>query len=241
MATARTGPTRQLSYSFDGIYLPREVSGYLLATMPAERRPPTSQRILRWIRAGLIAPGLTTAPGREVVINFADLISCQAITLLREAGLSLTEIRRAEGYFGNLYRLARPFAYRQFWYSSQDVMGRWENLLISGNRGGQIAWDFLRQWLTPLPMHLEFSEATGGANCWRPADSVSLRPNVQFGQPCLDGTRIPTSAIWSYANAGDSLAFIAESYGLDVAEVEQAVAWEERVRTALDTQAAIPA
>ena len=93
---------------------------------------------------GSLAVGNRTAlsadPGdigaQRAAINFADLVSCQAITLLREAGLSLAEIRRAEAYFGNLYRLPRPFAYRQFWSSSQDVVGRWEHLLISGNRGG---------------------------------------------------------------------------------------------------------
>lgn len=241
MVTARSQPANLARYQFDGIYVPREVSGYLLATLPTEQRPPTTRRIMRWIRSGLVAPGRSNTPGREVTIDFEGLVTCQAVTLLREAGISLADIRRAEQYFSKRYSIVRPFSHRRFWHSGRDVLGRWEGLLISGSPGGQIAWEFLRQWLTPLPLHLEFSGTTDRADCWRPTEGVSLKPDIQFGQPCLDGTRIPTGAIWGYVNAGDSPEFIAQAYRLGVIEVERAVRWEERVRAALDASAAVPA
>src|SRR5947208_12007996 len=102
-------------YEFDGMYSPTEVSSYLLVTLPAQMGPPTSRRIFRWIRAGLVAPGRREQAGRDLVINFDDLVTCQAITILRAAGFSLEGIRRTEAFFSREYRLAKPFADRRFW------------------------------------------------------------------------------------------------------------------------------
>ena len=229
-----------IAAGYEGVYLPLEVSGYLLATMPAERRPPTSQRIFRWIRRGLVAPHQRQAPGRRITLSFADLVTCQAITFFREAGLSLEAIRRAEQFFVGLYGIKKPFAHRQFWYSPNDLFGRLRDHVISGTRGGQIGWDFLAEGLRTWPNELRFAESDLRAIAWRPDPRISLEPDVQFGQPCLAGTRIPTSALWSYAAAGDSYEAIARAYQIEVKDVEQAVNWESRVRAALDAQKPIP-
>lgn len=232
---------RPATDTYEGIYLPIEVSGYLLATMPAEQRPPTSQRIFRWIRHGLVPPEVKDVPGRKITITFADLVTCQAVALFREAGLSLAAIRQAEQFFAGLYSLEKPFAYQQFWYSPRDIFGRMQGTLISGTRSGQIAWDFLRDGLQSWPNALQFSPQTKRATAWFPAEGISLEPDVEFGQPCLAGTRIPTGALWSYAIAGTPIGSIARSYGIEVKQVEQAVAWEKRVRAKLDSPAEVPA
>lgn len=218
-----------MDYAYDGIYLPTEVSRYLVATMPATKRPPTSRRILRWIRAGLVAPERREAPGRVIVVNFGDLVTCQAITLLREAGISLRSIRKAEHYFSRLYGLAKPFAHREFWYSRPDIFGQLDGQLISGTTAGQFAFAFLQRWLEPVRKELTFAPETGSPIQWQPAEGISLRPTVQFGRPCIEGTRIPTGTIWSYVQGGDAPAFIAESFGIAVADVERAVAWERKL------------
>jgi uncharacterized protein (DUF433 family) len=241
MVTLRSAAARVLEYQFDGIYAPTEVAGYLLATMPVEQHPPTSRRIMRWIRYGLVATERRTAPGRDLVVNFEDLVTCQAITLLREAGFGLADILTTEHYFGREYGVPKPFAHRRFWYSGRDIFGRIDRWLVSGTKGGHIAWDFLDEWLTPPRVELGFSEETHRAAWWRPTLGVLLKPNVQFGQPCVEGTRIRTSSIWGYVNAGDSPAYLAEAYQVEVAAIERAVAWEERVRSALDSTAALPA
>lgn len=227
--------------AYVGIYLPSEVSSYLLATLPTRQHPPTSRSIMRWIRSGLVAPERGGATGRKTVIDFEDLVTCQAIALLREAGLSLQEIRTAERYFGNRYRTAKPFARHRFWVSGTDLLGRVDGLLVLGSRGGQIALDLLVTWLNPLKVGLGFSEQTDRVERWLPMPRIRLQPNVQFGQPCVDGTRIPTGAIWGYVRAGDPARFVAESYGLTLDDVERAVEWEERRRTALAASATIRA
>lgn len=216
-----------------GIYAPADVASYLLATMPAERHPPTSRRIIRWVRSGLVAPEQRAIPGRELVVDFEDLITCQAITLFREAGFSLTEVRVAEQFFAGEYGTTKPFAHHDFWYAKPDIVGRIDGRLVSGTRGGQILMELLESWLEPLNARLGFSEATGLSDCWQPVERVTLRPTVQFGQPCIEGTRIPTGAIQSHVIAGDSPELVARFFGVGLADVERAVAWEDRRRAAL--------
>ncbi len=219
---------------YAGIYLLTEAASYLLAGLPHTRRRPTSRRIHWWIKTGLIAPHLGEMHGRERVIDFADLISCQAITSFQAKGIPLQRIRKAEQYFRDLYDVDKPFAHRAFWYCPPDIFTKLDDgIIVAGTRGGQLALSILEEWLTHLRVGIAFSDKDqyGKAMIWYPQPGISLRPNVQFGQPCIRGTRIPTSAIWSYVNAGDPSSYIASAYDLKVEEVEQAVAWENRLRS----------
>ena len=227
MATISVTPA-----AYAGIYLPTEAASYLRATFQQSQRPPTSRRIHSWITSGLLARHLADVRGRERVIDFADLISCQAIASFRAAGISLQKIRKAEQYFRTLYRVDKPFARRSFWYSSRDIFAKLGEVLVAGTRGGQLALGILDDWVAPLRVNIVFvsEDDLAAANEWKPAPQISLRPNVQFGQPCLAGTRIPTQSLWSYVTAGDPVEYVAKAYHLKVADVEQAVAWETQLR-----------
>jgi uncharacterized protein (DUF433 family) len=238
--TFEVQPDRQ-SHLYDGIYTSQEVSSYLLATMPAKQRPPTSRRIVGWIRHGLVATRWKHAPGREVVLTFEDLVTCQAITLLQEAGFGPATIREVERALATRSGTRNLFAHRDFWHSDPGTFGRAHGQRVLSADGERVAREFITTWLKRLSERLDFSEATGRAASWHPADRISLRPSVQFGQPCIDGTRIPAGTIWSYVHAGDSPQFIAASFGLRIEDVERAVEWEERRRAALEAPTAVPA
>jgi uncharacterized protein (DUF433 family) len=241
MVSVRRTDVEPITEQYAGIYSLSEVASYLLVTMPAEQHPPTRRRILRWIRHGLVAPERHSQSGRDVVLDFGDLVTCQAITILGEAGFGLSDIVEAERYFAERLGIARPFAHRTFWHSGRDGSWQLRGRLVSDNKAGQIAGEFLARWLTAQTLHLGFAEGSGKADSWRPVERISLKPAIQFGQPCIDGTRIPTSSIWSYIRAGDPPPFIADAYGVDIADVEQAVRWEEWRRAELDASAAVPA
>ena len=227
MATISVTPA-----AYAGIYLPTEAASYLRATFRQSQRPPTSRRIHSWITSRLIARHLARVSGRERVIDFADLISCQAIASFRAANISLQKIRKAEKYFRKLYRVDKPFARRAFWYSRRDIFAKLENVMVAGTRAGQLTLGGLSDWVDHLRVNISFAgeDDLAQANEWKPAPQISLRPNVQFGQPCLAGTRIPTWSLWSYVTAGDSVEYVAKAYHLKVADVEQAVEWENRLR-----------
>lgn len=234
----------RVSYHYDGIYLPSEVASFLLVSMRlARRRPPSSRRILGWIRSGLVARDKRETSGKTLTINFEDLVTCQAITLLHEAGFSIQAIRRIEEYFSDLYGVPKPFAHAEFWHAHPHVYGRFHGQFITraGPQTGQYALSFVERWIIPLRARLTFAKSTGTTTCWRPRNRITLRPDTQFGQPCIEGTRIPTGAIWGYVKGGDPIWYVAESFGLEAADVRRAFNWEEWRRAKLSAKAKIPA
>jgi len=58
---------------------------------------------------------------------------------------------------------------------------------------------------------------------------VSIDPKVQFGKPCIAGTGVPTAIIAERYKAGDSIALLAQDYGREEQEIEEAVRYESRI------------
>ncbi len=221
--------------AYDGVYLPQEISSYLLVSLPARCHPPTSRRVLGWIRSGLVAPERKAIPGHNLVMNFDDLVTCQAITLLHEAGFTIQAIRRAESIFADLYKTPKPLTRYEVWHSIPHIFARYEGQLMSGTAPWQYALSFMERWVNPLRAKLVFSGRSGRPICWRPRSRVTLRPDTQFGQPCIEETRIPTSTLWSYVKGGDSIAYVARCFKVEPADVKIAYHWEERRRSKLHT------
>jgi uncharacterized protein (DUF433 family) len=55
---------------------------------------------------------------------------------------------------------------------------------------------------------------------------VVIDPRVQFGRPCLAGTGVPTAVVIQRFNAGEELSSLADDYGRDVKEFEEAIRYE---------------
>ena len=62
-------------------------------------------------------------------------------------------------------------------------------------------------------------------------NGVWLEPGIQFGAPCLKGTRILTRTISGMLEAGDSVKWLMKSFGLSLAEVDAARDWESRLQS----------
>jgi uncharacterized protein (DUF433 family) len=67
------------------------------------------------------------------------------------------------------------------------------------------------------------------ASAWRPAgaaeaSTVRIEPDVRFGRPAVGG--ISTEVLWEHAEAGATPAEIAETFGLGMADVGWALAYE---------------
>ena len=70
------------------------------------------------------------------------------------------------------------------------------------------------------------------AVAWKPSSDIVLRPSIQFGEPCIAGTRIPTSAVWALFKGGDNIEFLSDSYGVEQAKLLHAIEWEQRLEQA---------
>lgn len=225
-------------YQFDGIYRPVMAAAYLCAALPEKFphfQPPTRQRIEYWAGKGLIVPdGDTWHPGR-LLLNFPDLVSCQAIALMREAGLSMHTIRKAEQNLSEGGRRTQPFAYRDVWYGGHLIVDRVDpEHVFSALRPGQRGWAFVLEGMASLREKLGFADATGKAIWWEPEPGIRFDPEIQFGKPCIAGTRIPISAIWGFRVAGETAKSIAADYEVEVTDIERAYDWECSVRAILE-------
>ena len=214
---------------FDGIYDVPEAARYLKASAHGNvAYPVTSAKLIRWIRKGMASPELPGQTGRDLLIAFEDLVSLRIIIALRGAGVGWAEIRRAKEWLCEKTGARRPFATEYLWTGQGQIFVDWTQRLISASRNGQLAFDILRTYL--IPIHgLAFSEQTHMASSWEPSDCVLLQPQIQFGAPCIKGTRIPTRTIFGMIEAGDSVEWVARAYRISKDEAQAAYDWENRI------------
>ncbi len=131
----------------------------------------------------------------------------------------------------------RPFAHEslatvgaEFFAEVESGVG-WENV----GQGGQLAFQAV---VVPLLEPIEFNDE-GMAAIWRPRAEVWINPAVQAGEPCVDGTRVPTGLIARLLPADDDKApsdeeitEVSDDYRLSVAQVRAALGFELSLRRA---------
>ncbi|MCY3912218.1 MAG: DUF433 domain-containing protein [Chloroflexi bacterium] len=216
-----------LQVAYEGIYDAPTAARYLLAARGAnEAYPVTSRHLIRWVRIGLMHPDLALVPGRDLTVAFEDLISMRVIAAVRAAGVSWPRIRVAEEWLRQRTGHLRPFATEQLWTERSDVLTELGDQLIAASRYGQLAMEMLREYLIPVS-GLRFEDEV--ASSWEPRSYVVLDPAVQFGEPCIRNTRIPTRAVWGLVRGGDPESLVMQSYGISEDELKAALAWEDKV------------
>ena len=230
MASAESIP--QYVASFEGTYDVPEAARYIRAsTDRVLSSPANSRKIYRWFRSGVPSSGTRRTSSSDIFLSFEDLISMRVINALRNAGVSLSTVRQARSWLQNDTGIERPFATEFLWAGQGEVFAEWSEDMVSIGRFGQIAFDFLQDYLTRVD-DLRFSQSTGMANQWEPRHGIVLEPQIQFGTPCIKGTRIPTRTLSGMVEAGDSVEWVAAAFGLSQQEVQVACDWETRLRTA---------
>ena len=227
--TTASEPARAIA-TYDGIYDVPEAARFLRASSHgAIVYPVSSRKMINWIRRGVATPALATVPGHELLIEFEDLISMRVIAALRASGVGWPAIQQAEQWLRRETQSQRPFATETLWTGQRQIFVEWRKQLVAASSAGQAAFDFLLEQL--IPVHgLVFNKETQVAKSWEPAPSVVLEPEVQFGAPCIKGTRIPTRSVAGMIEAGDSPEYVASAYDLPIKDVEDACEWERRLR-----------
>lgn len=172
------------------------------------------------------------------LLSFEELISLLFVRELRVGhNVPFKEIARSERDLRARLGKEHPFAWEQLWTAGRDVMVRLPDQpdsYVATNRLGQVS---LPRWveahkvevpalLQPLRAQVEYRD-DGRAFSWRPSPHVIARPAVQFGLPCVDGTRLPTKTVLRAVTAGDTVEQIAFAYGADLDGIRAAVEWEQ--------------
>lgn len=223
---------------FTGIYIAPKAAIYLTATLtkdipsPVQRIPINSRNLINWVRTGLMTPELRTMRGYDLVLSFEDLISMRVIAALRSFGLSWPAIHRAEQYLREETGHRRPFAVKQVWSDTSSIFAELgKHILLAVSRHGQMAIPaLLGEYLQPVgdmtfnPIDHIFVAAT-----WTPHTDVTLDPLIQYGEPCVTGTRMRTRILAQMIQGGDLPSYISEAFNLAEPQITHALEWENRL------------
>ncbi|GAA4678404.1 hypothetical protein Prum_042760 [Phytohabitans rumicis] len=175
-------------------------------------------------------PVIRPEPRRTRIVTWAEFVEAGWLLQYRNRNVPMVELRafidQLRDQFGVPYPLAdrRPLVSgRQLVFDAQSAVQLGAEFCLVSVVNGQLL-------LTPPGQaFVERIEWDGDiAIRYRPdpnPDSpVRIEPDVRFGRPAIKG--ISTEAIWEQAEVGEETDQIAQVYGLDVADVRWALAYE---------------
>ena len=229
--------TTEVEYS--GLYVAPKAAIYLTATLkkdipsPVQIYPIRARNVIHWIRVGLMTPELRKVSGKELIISFEDLVSMRVIGILRSLGLSWPKIHRSEKWLREKTGYQRPFAIERIWTETVEIFAELNrDAFIATTRHGQLALpELLGQYLQPVEdMTFRSHNGVRVAATWFPHEDILLDPYIQFGEPCVRGTRMRTRIIAQMIRAGDSQLYISRAFQLTETQILHALEWENRLR-----------
>lgn len=185
--------------------------------------PEDAERALPWLTSVLNPAGHRR---RQADYSFSDLISLFVVRELLKKGVPQRTIHDAEKWLRAKWGTDRPFVRDEIKTDGVDVFCDDEVIpqqIESANRQGQ---QTLREAIKDRLTSVRYSD--GVAACWVPASGVVIDPRVQFGEPVVKGTRIPTEAVANVAqNLGADRATV--RFGLTHDQIVAAVAFENQI------------
>lgn len=165
-------------------------------------------------------------------LSFINLVEAHVLEAIRRKHrIPLPKVRSAMDYVQRRFGSEHPLAKQKFETDGVDLfVSRFEDL-IAASEGGQLA---MRELIKVRLRRIEH-DASGLAARLYPftrqngADQpkfVVIDPLISFGRPTITGTGITTSILAERYKAGDSMDALAEDYGCERAQVEEAVRCE---------------
>ena len=185
--------------------------------------PEDSRRVLPWL-TNILNPVRHVA--RVADYSFSDLISLFVVRELLKKGVQPRTIRDAETYLRRKWRTDRPFVTdeiqtdgRRVFVDDEVVAGQIESADLHGQ---QVIRELVRERLSRVRYQ------QGAARSWGPARGVVVDPRVQFGEPVIIGTRLPTEAV-AEAVRKQGLEVAAAYLDVDIDDARAALAFEDEL------------
>jgi uncharacterized protein (DUF433 family) len=185
-------------------------------------------RVLRWLTDVLNS---VHHRSRRPDYSFGDLISLFVVRELLMKGVRPRDIREAEDYLRKKWKTDRPFISEDIKTDGCGVFV--DDELVAGGQlesadkhGQQVLREAVSERLTRVEYH------DGMAALWMPVHDVVVDPRVQFGEPVVAGTRVPTESVAEMAQYA-SVDRIADEMGITPQQAKAALAFERQRLAAL--------
>jgi uncharacterized protein (DUF433 family) len=193
----------------------------LRAYVALSGEPQDKDRVLRWLTDVLNA---VHHRSRRPDYSFGDLISLFVVRELLMKGVRPRDVREAEDYLRRKWKTDRPFISEDIKTDGCGVFV--DDELVAGGQlesadkhGQQVMREAVSERLTRVEYH------DGMAALWVPMHDVVIDPQIQFGEPVIAGTRVPTGSIAEmseWASVGE----IADEMGVSVEQANAALKFE---------------
>jgi uncharacterized protein (DUF433 family) len=198
----------------------------LRAYMALSGQPEDGSRVLPWLTQVL---NEVHHQRKRPDYSFGDLISLFVVRELLLKGVRPRDVREAEAYLRKKWKTDRPFISDEIKTDGCGVFV--DDELVAGGQleaaerhGQQVLREAVKKRLT----RVEYQN--GLASLWTPMQHVVIDPRIQFGEPVISGTRVPTESIAEMAEYA-TVNEIAKEMGITVPQAEAGLAFENRLST----------
>ena len=172
-------------------------------------------------------------------LSFSNLTEAHVLDALRrQYQVELPQIRRAVNYLREHFRSAHPLVHHEMLTDGKDLFVEAAGLkdVINASRHGQLAMrDLIGLHLQRVEwdkdgfvarLHPFTRSRRNAAEESSQPRVVTMDPRVEFGRPILKVSAVPTAVIADRYKAGESIAELADDYGEDPLNIEEAVRCE---------------
>lgn len=183
-------------------------------------------------------PIIDLADKDRYLLSFMNLVEAHVLDAIRrEHGVSLSKVRTALNYLKKRFPSQHQLANQKFETDGSHLFIQKYGQLINLSQEGQLA---MRSMIEAHLRRIE-RDASGLAmklylftRKHEPEEPkvVVIDPYVSFGRPVLVGTGIATAIIAERFEAGESIAELADDYGLQSRDIEDAIRCELQVEAA---------
>ena len=202
------------------LYTPYEAARYL------SMHPNT---VYYWIDTEAQSANLSVAGKRS--LTFQNLVELYVLKALREIHkVPLQKIRAAVDYFRNKEHIEHPLSDLQLSTDRHNILYKEFSRLINASESGQLEFGEI---IAPYLKRIERRPDNVPVRIYPFTNKrhfgkfVSIDPCIQFGKPCVAGTRIKTSAIVERFKAGEKKAELAKDYELTPRQISEAISYEQ--------------
>jgi uncharacterized protein (DUF433 family) len=220
---------------------PRDIPTYRLSEVAHIVGVPT-KTLSYWVngKKGQTSPLILKSDPTSYYLSFNDVIEAYAIASLRRIhGVPLQKIRAGDHYLREHFNEKRPLINRDIETDGKYLYIRHPDgdTIINVSRWGQTALKYVEAYLKRVERDVDgrakrLFPIVRRRNDLEPDEIIEepkivmIDPRVSFGKPSLYGSGIPTDVLWDFFRAGDSMLELANEYGRDIKEIEEAIRFE---------------
>jgi uncharacterized protein (DUF433 family) len=188
------------------------------------RRDPNT--VTGWTRSSGSRHPLIVPQHGGLLFSFLDLISLYVISELLRRKVSRNEIYRGALFVAARLKSDRPFAHQALatagtaFFAELDEQDEWLDI----GKWGQAPF---AEMVVPILRPITYEHSLAAR--WQPHPLVVVDPRLQAGAPCIEGTRVPTSAVLRYLSSGEDPDEVADDLGLLLDQVRAAREFEQQL------------